>query len=673
MIAVMMSTFILFFAFVINTGMLVNAQINLQNAADMAAYAGASVQARQLTQISYLNYEMRRQWKKFLFRVYVLGNMSKDSFPRTSPGPGAVKTPMQYTQTAPGGGVTINYQVPTTCMIFNSGDNYCRLQTLPKIGIPPSAPLDGINETLRGQLQQIEAIRESNCVGIGATNKILNYYWLYNADPTMANAMRAFGNVPGLDANITRILIGLVQGIGIVPRELILRFRIKTLTGYVNEAPQSGLNYGQVQSLLASMDPPAYERSIQAFLSAFYTLGNHSFPSSTIQMDELQNSTQLVLNDIRPANGFDTWAIDMQLGADSSGIADINNPADCHAVLVPLSIKRPLTLGVSKAPSTLTYYAVRLKAKAKVLFSPFGDMQLKAYSAARPFGSRIGPQDTPFGHIGKPPNDTGLVSVGFIPNLPVRSIDSSAQGNGWDTQEILGAMYNSLTSVSTIPGTLSSAITADMIQKAYSQAMAPNPWEASQYNIINDLGTDSFIQNFGTNEIASFWAPIFPPGQQATSSQEIQSAVKNLFVDPSQSGLGVNVFQPLQDAVTQTLQTYISTTLSQPQAGENLESQWIATIGNPFKTLPTGSSPSKFLGGDPSLFIQGNSPSEYKTSWNQPNRSDLRREGRVGYSVKFVSFDSITKQKTRSDGRTAFSNDISSDGEASIDIPFIKH
>src|SRR5918998_775691 len=84
MVGVMMMTFILFFAFVINTGMLVNAKINLQNAADLAAYAGAAVQARQLTYISYLNYEMRRQWKKFLFRIYVIGNMAQDNFPRNA-------------------------------------------------------------------------------------------------------------------------------------------------------------------------------------------------------------------------------------------------------------------------------------------------------------------------------------------------------------------------------------------------------------------------------------------------------------------------------------------------------------------------------------------------------------------------------------------------------------
>src|ERR1700761_7176658 len=83
-IVVMITTFILLFAFVVNTGMLVNAKINLQNAADLAAYAGAAVQARQLNQISFLNYEMRRQYKKFLFRIYVLGNMAMDDFPRSA-------------------------------------------------------------------------------------------------------------------------------------------------------------------------------------------------------------------------------------------------------------------------------------------------------------------------------------------------------------------------------------------------------------------------------------------------------------------------------------------------------------------------------------------------------------------------------------------------------------
>ena len=88
MMGMMMLTFVLFFAFVVNTGMLVNAKINLQNAADLAAYAGAAVQARQMTTISYLNYEMRRQYKKFLLRYYVVGNLSLKCFPRGGAQPG---------------------------------------------------------------------------------------------------------------------------------------------------------------------------------------------------------------------------------------------------------------------------------------------------------------------------------------------------------------------------------------------------------------------------------------------------------------------------------------------------------------------------------------------------------------------------------------------------------
>jgi uncharacterized membrane protein len=48
MLAMMTVTFGFFFVFVVSTGVLVSAKINLQNAADMAAYAGAAVQARQL-------------------------------------------------------------------------------------------------------------------------------------------------------------------------------------------------------------------------------------------------------------------------------------------------------------------------------------------------------------------------------------------------------------------------------------------------------------------------------------------------------------------------------------------------------------------------------------------------------------------------------------------------
>jgi hypothetical protein len=670
MIAVMMTTLILFFAFVINTGMLVNAKINLQNAADMAAFAGASVQARQLTYISYLNYEMRRQWKKFLYRLFVFGNMAQDSFPRQLTGPATQTTPMQYTQVDINTGAVTNYFVPVTCVVFSERDNYCRLKQLPKISIPPAAPLDGVNDALRAQLIQIEQIRENNCQGIAFTNKILNYYWLYNADPTLQAATAAINGTPGIAQNVATILLGLITGIGIVPRELILNFRIKTLASYVNDPANLALTYDKVQGLINSADPVSHERSIQAFLSAFYTLGNHTFPSGSVQMDELQNDLQLTLKPITAT--FDTWAIDQQLDT----TPDADGSKGCSAVLVPISVKQPMTLGFYKDPSHLTYYAVRLKASARILFSPFGDLTLKAYAAAQPFGSRIGPSGPSFTLNGRPPDTNGLAaqnSVGKIPNLPLRETDSASQGSGWDTEQTLGSMYSLLTNTAAPPGTLG-VISSDMVKDAYLSAMAPNPWEKSQYNIMNDMGEDSFIKNFGTDEIAAIWAPIFPQAQLATASQEIQQAVQALFVDSTSldNGKG-NVFQALQQSITQALDTYISSALATPGGGENGESRSIATLTNPFKVPSPGGGPSATVRGNPALIMNGADPSMFKTSWNGVNSSDFQIQGRVGYSVKFVSFDTLSNHSVSSNGQDFPSNNLAGDEEARTDMPNIKH
>jgi hypothetical protein len=63
LLAMSFSILALLAAMVINISFLVTAKINLQNATDMAAYAGAVQQARYLTEIGKWNYEMRRNYK----------------------------------------------------------------------------------------------------------------------------------------------------------------------------------------------------------------------------------------------------------------------------------------------------------------------------------------------------------------------------------------------------------------------------------------------------------------------------------------------------------------------------------------------------------------------------------------------------------------------------------
>ncbi len=667
MIGLMMMTFILFFAFVINVGMLVNAKINLQNAADLAAYAGAATQARQLTHISYLNYEMRRQWKKFLFRIYVIGNMSQDSFPH-----GGGSGPMNYIPNNQDGR---DYQVPTTCVIFNSTDNYCHLTALPAIAIPNSNAasnfLDSVTATLTAQLQAIENIRQNNCKTIGITNKMLNIYWLFNADPNLSQLDdTSNSNLSIEQQNALKIVRGLAHGLGILPREAILRMRIQTLSDYVNSPALKDQTIDAIQKLSKGPDPMANERTIQAFYSAYYTLGNHTFPASTISLDELLPGTPSQADLLKLENvsqPFDLWAVDFML----------NGHGDCAAVLVPIPVKPGPIVGVYKDSQMLTYYAIRLKAKAKILFSPFGDIDMKAYAAAQPFGSRIGPgpnQKLSFA-AQELPNSAFLIPgnspTGLIPSVSVQAGENVAKGIAWDTQDMQSALYSYLTHTNN-PGS-SSTVDFNAIESAYVPAMAPNPWETNQYNIpndmlgVNDTPGDSFVRNFGNDNYMAFWAPVLPPGSPASVNDRIQMYLTplpdtlqgNNTTDPSSNNSAA--ITAIKESLKIDLEKYVSSTLARG-AGEEGESLNIVRIKNPLLKTDLNQK----------LFVTDNR--KLKTSWNSVNDINLRKEGRVGYSVKFVSFDSLTQHKNRlSDQGDTLTNDLPPESESDQDIPSIKH
>ncbi|OFY98229.1 MAG: hypothetical protein A2070_09475 [Bdellovibrionales bacterium GWC1_52_8] len=655
-IGLMLMTFLLFFAFVVNTGMLVNAKINLQNAADLAAYSGAAQQARTLNQISFLNYEMRRAYKKFLFRYYVLGNMAQKSFPRSG-GSG----PMLW---SPDG--STDYQVPAVCMIFNGKDNYCQIAALQKINAPPANPLDAITTVLRAQLLNLEKLREQNCASIAKANTFLLMLWMYNTDPSFASVDPKF-------TTLVNLLKNLAGDLGLIPRELLLSFRIKTLEKYLNAAPQVGVDIGKVRLLRSAPDPIAQERTVNAFLSAYNTLGENSFASDSIFMDELiptgnKGASLIKLNEIKAA--FDVYAVDFEAGSGNS-----NNPKDCTTTLQAISTPESgLTLGFYKDPQILTYYAVRLKAKAKVMFSPFGDMELKAYAAAQPFGSRIGP---PL------PDDSLLVRKAIakgkfgadvtirrqIPNLPVQESDSAAgAGKGWDNQEIMSQLYKSMQTDLLTP------IQRENFERGYHAAMGPNPWEGTRYNILNDTVPDPFMVNFDTQKNAALWAPIFPPDEMAGLSSAIKGAIHEFFAPPSGSGMAASAgLADLEASLSAGLSNYIDQ-LNQGR-GEEGEGLKVVKITDPFTSRPNDpanagiAAPLGSLGG-----MLMTDPSQYRTSWSAVPNHDAQAMGRIGYSVKFVSFHSLLNASRPADGKSGNPNnrpDGGADGDE--DFIYLKH
>ena len=73
-IALIFQILFIFFAMVINVGLLVHHKINLQNSVDLAAYYGAMKQAESMNAIGHINYQIRQGWKLLTFRYRMIGS-----------------------------------------------------------------------------------------------------------------------------------------------------------------------------------------------------------------------------------------------------------------------------------------------------------------------------------------------------------------------------------------------------------------------------------------------------------------------------------------------------------------------------------------------------------------------------------------------------------------------
>lgn len=657
MIGMMMLTFIMFFAFVINTGMLVNAKINLQNAADLAAYSGAATQARQLNAISFLNYEMRRQYKKFIFRYYVLGNLAQDSHRDITSGP-RLWYPSRDAKNE-------DYQVPTVCVIFNASDNFCHINPargLVSIKLPPKTVNDTINETLRAQLARIESLRRNNCASIGKTNIQLLALWLYNTDPDY----EALANVtdPG-QRDLLNLIKTAASGLGLLPKEVILSSRIRTLEAMTNEPPEQGLTLERA-SLMREAADPKKERSINAFFSAYSTLGEHAFPADRIRMDELLPPTG-VLKLEQVGAAFDAYAVDFLIKKDGQWYSpddpavavDVNSPStdddNCAPRLAHFSIKTPVPLGVKKDPGILTYYAVRLEADAKTMFWPFGgDARLRAYSAAMPFGSRIGPPATEddfvrrmtLNHKYKPPNVPFPDLAGAVPNLAIQPGENLLTG-GWNAAPIINSMYAQLGASG------GQTITAADMEQGYQAAMVPNPSEKGVYNILPpNEWPDLMEKYFDSAKQAALYAPVFPLERISSAEDALKDRIDELFpTPPTASQQTLAQLQALKSNLIAGMSRYVEKLKA--GAGEDGDGYKVARMNEAFSTRPgAGGQPSRMFTMTPA--IQLRDPASVKTSWNQFNDLEASTWGRVGYSVKFVSFESLIRKsvQTTLDGET---------------------
>ncbi len=410
---------ITFIAFIVNIGIFVKAKINLQNATDAAAYAGAAVQARQLTNIAYMNWEMRNVYKEWMFKYYVLGSLNLEGVAGASASfdPNTDFTMKPYTRTTQGGaqGVVDYYNFPSVCIDFanTGGVGMCTRYLVPGLPRFEASNVLGMDETTNAFIDTIVTEKAKDC----SQRSELNFYtanaWAYNvniddADNTLSAA------APQVAANF----------MGAFPKAFELALRVRNLEAQVNFPPMGNVcankGYGIKCNVEAGqLNKPSHERAMKAFLSGYKNIGRTpdkqmqtSFtltelsPSLNTSLQKVNSLSTLLIPDGHAATrkyyldlklmtvNYSTFytAFTASTGDVKAGGQAVSAEAQCNATKIGLPIPG-YPLGFTKNPDILTYYAVEGKVKFTGLFNPFDqdNMILTAYAAAKPFGGRIGP------------------------------------------------------------------------------------------------------------------------------------------------------------------------------------------------------------------------------------------------------------------------------------------
>lgn len=551
-------------AFLINVGLFVKAKINLQNSVDAAAYAGAAVQARQLTNIAYANWELRNTYKEWMFKYYILGQLGlMQGDYNLSPGKlGGLSTSfllMRPSATVVGtGGVSYDkYNLPSICIHNNSQTNICPIYALPGIPRFPAIGVAGISEIHEAFVNKLVDEKGANCSERTQINFLAAMSWAYSS---------GLKSIPGAPLVAT-------NRPGAWPQALELGMRIRNLEMIVNRTPVSTpMDLNTVLQLSnQGANLGLNERPIKAFMSAYRNLSGGKYKSNTGggSLDEFATSFRLSELEPTPFNStdepvssflippghaartkyyLDLQAVPLNLATMFTTFAttrnefepSVDSEASCHVSKTAMPVPGYL-LGFVKNPTVLTYYAVKGEANFTGLFFPKSDdddatsIKLTAYAAAKPFGGRIGPQLFKFvdarsvaPRLDENDRSASYVSgirvpiSGFVPGMPLPPNQSF-----WVTEtDIVGGVPEASDNVTYgVPNMIydfSSASDLD-VQKDASEKIQlirplldPNFWPSEKMGLYHTNQFKALRANLGP----------LPPGTTISADQVMSGIVK---------------------------------------------------------------------------------------------------------------------------------------------------
>lgn len=368
-IALIFQVLFVFFAMIINVGLIVHDKINLQNSVDLAAYYAAQRQAEMLNAIGHYNYQIRQAWKLLTFRYRVLGDLGFREHPIQLPGENFDES-AAYQDTGRPANVCINhgfwgYQQN---LCFNS---QITIPAIPRMTIiNPFLPTNFIAQNLIDQFRQQAA---ADCLGTSRLNFSILIQWLlgYRAQIAQSKlAVKRYADILSQDSSNFVDIRGESVALG-AQKTLRDNLTRTNKAGFVDES-------FRVYNSLGQGDRKAWLNEVllvPRFLYAHTT--NNQGSGCTGVAVPIDGATAVQGG---PPNGIPP-------GIQSNPTIEFaRRESNAEDFLYHASY------GFEKNPWMVAYVGVYAESEPRKPFLPFGrPIKLTARAFAKPFGGRVGP------------------------------------------------------------------------------------------------------------------------------------------------------------------------------------------------------------------------------------------------------------------------------------------
>jgi len=466
-VALIFQVVFVFFALMINVGLLIHHKINLQHSTDLAAYYGAMKQAEQFNAIAHINFQMRQAWKLLTWRYRVLGTFGFSASPAGSGASqnfafenflnpngsyswkyhGALGIQASqnspYTNGHPSSNPTMNcavsnnpdyvvdgapvgiQDVPFFCpnhagyRSYPQQESYCQvtcdqyanaktISLLPGLGSNYITPFGGnlanvVNGTINNVNQQITDRCER--LGPAGAMNLGRFIAAFNAESVARKeAIKILASNLSLDSDSVLDLEGQPIKLG-AKRTFQNNLTGANFTGLDGDSSFQVYNgFSQGDCRFRNGDP---DDGRQFLKRIEFKIISYFILNCNPANSSVAQFPDGVYNDSGLSNAFNHSSVPSELKA---AVENMLNPQNLH------------TIGYEKNPNCVDYYAVKTYSNPTIPFLPLSKIKLEAVAIAKPFGGSIGPWYGTQWDITDPKsryNDT-IPDTKMDPTLPMR-------------------------------------------------------------------------------------------------------------------------------------------------------------------------------------------------------------------------------------------------------------